>query len=701
MSLLMDALRKAEEAKKLAAKTPKPELQKSLDDKKPHAANPAALEPTPAVKVDTSHDLALNIEKAPADGRKSKAKSLDDIHFDFQLDEIEEQEVSEPQASVETKTPAQDDETIEFVVEPVLEVGANDTKDEPEEIESSQAGVDFSELSLVDRDESSEQWNTFSGAQPVVESHLSLEEIESSSDSDAHSSQHSATKQNSEDLVSSHVTEELDGKDANLAPSAPVEESQPEADSDAGSLRGEVADNSQETQELASELESPNQAAHQPQTTESVSQDNAQRNDEQENTKQQVQSKDAIEAAFAQERKDTLNVKQKDESRRRESARAVFSAKQDPAAAKKRGRRFALVALILLFPLAGAGYWIASQMGLLPGASSYNVPVSAYDPNNSVWPESQPANEENSPSVVEEASSIEVAETSPETTVVATGSLQAESVLSAVQTVAATAVSNAADSAMPTSVSEGIVAPPQSAEPTAPDSATEVTVEQERTTESTTSPSGQERSPINVVRRQTEQIDPQLTRAYSAYRAGDYVDARALYQQALRNKPNSRDAMLGLAAVAMQVNDAGTARAQYSKLLELDPRDALARVGLLESVPSSDPVLKETELRGLFEEHPEVAPLAFALGNLFASQGRWSDAQQSYYDALLAAKTNTIGPVTPDYAFNLAISLEQLNQPRPALSFYREALAQAQVVQPTFDISILLRRLEELEKALQ
>ena len=104
-------------------------------------------------------------------------------------------------------------------------------------------------------------------------------------------------------------------------------------------------------------------------------------------------------------------------------------------------------------------------------------------------------------------------------------------------------------------------------------------------------------------------------------------------------------------------------------------------------------------MKSLFEEHPDVAHLAFSLGNLYASQRRWNEAQQSYYDALLAAKSG-VGPVSPDYAFNLAVSLERLNQVRPAYSFYREALEQSREVNPTFDPRILRERLDALERML-
>ena len=64
--------------------------------------------------------------------------------------------------------------------------------------------------------------------------------------------------------------------------------------------------------------------------------------------------------------------------------------------------------------------------------------------------------------------------------------------------------------------------------------------------------------------------------------------------------------------------------------------------------------------------------MQFALGNLFARQGRWPEAQQSYFRAFSAMPENA------DYAFNLGVGLDRMNQPRLAQTYYRRALELAQ-----------------------
>ena len=96
----------------------------------------------------------------------------------------------------------------------------------------------------------------------------------------------------------------------------------------------------------------------------------------------------------------------------------------------------------------------------------------------------------------------------------------------------------------------------------------------------------------------------------------------------------------------------------------------------MELLPAGSPSVQEAKLKRLLNDHPDVAALSYAYGNFLASNQRWSEAQQAYFRALQLAKTDAIlnGQVNPDYAFNLAVSLEHLNQTKPAQNYYREAL---------------------------
>jgi tetratricopeptide (TPR) repeat protein len=158
--------------------------------------------------------------------------------------------------------------------------------------------------------------------------------------------------------------------------------------------------------------------------------------------------------------------------------------------------------------------------------------------------------------------------------------------------------------------------------------------------------------------------------------------------------------LLGLAAFASSRQEINLAMGLYSRALSLDPSNALAKTAISSLAPLGTPAEQERELRRLDSQNPNVAPLVFALGNFYASQSRWTDAQRYYFKALQLAKSDSQSgsSISPDYAFNLAVSLEQLNQSGPALIFYEEALALATRFPANFDLSIARSRLESLSR---
>ena len=62
------------------------------------------------------------------------------------------------------------------------------------------------------------------------------------------------------------------------------------------------------------------------------------------------------------------------------------------------------------------------------------------------------------------------------------------------------------------------------------------------------------------------------------------------------------------------------------------------------------------------------AALHFSLGNQHARNGHWTQAREAFTKAL------TGDPENPDFAFNLAVSLDRLHEQREALAQYQQAL---------------------------
>jgi tetratricopeptide (TPR) repeat protein len=160
--------------------------------------------------------------------------------------------------------------------------------------------------------------------------------------------------------------------------------------------------------------------------------------------------------------------------------------------------------------------------------------------------------------------------------------------------------------------------------------------------------------------------------AYAALQAGQLDQAKRLYGDVLGTEPKNADALLGLAAISVREGNSDEATRRYLQLLELEPRNALAQSGLIALLGRADPVAAESRLKQLIAREPS-AHLYFTLGNLYADQSQWAAAQHAYFQA------HHLEPANPDYAYNLAVGLEHVSQPKLALGFYQRAMQAAAV----------------------
>lgn len=167
------------------------------------------------------------------------------------------------------------------------------------------------------------------------------------------------------------------------------------------------------------------------------------------------------------------------------------------------------------------------------------------------------------------------------------------------------------------------------------------------------------------------QTDNRLTQAYAALQSGKGDNARQLYGDVVRSDPRNINALLGLAAVALQQGQTDEASRLYMNVLELEPRNPYAQTGLIGMMGRADPAAAEARLKQLIARGPSAA-LHFTLGNVYADQSRWAEAQQAYFQA------HHLEPSNPDYAYNLAVGLEHVGQPKLAAGFYRQAVDLAQ-----------------------
>lgn len=168
-------------------------------------------------------------------------------------------------------------------------------------------------------------------------------------------------------------------------------------------------------------------------------------------------------------------------------------------------------------------------------------------------------------------------------------------------------------------------------------------------------------------RKQEPAINATVMAAYQAFMAGDDVTASRLYRQSLQAEPRNIDALLGLAATAARQENFDEAARQYMHVLELEPRNSIAQAGIIALVGQADPVAAESRLKSLLAQQPEASYLHAALGGVYAEQNQWPSAQQAYFQAF------RLDPASAEYAFNLAVSLDQMGKPDLALDYYQRA----------------------------
>ncbi|MCW8963909.1 MAG: tetratricopeptide repeat protein [Gammaproteobacteria bacterium] len=186
-----------------------------------------------------------------------------------------------------------------------------------------------------------------------------------------------------------------------------------------------------------------------------------------------------------------------------------------------------------------------------------------------------------------------------------------------------------------------------------------------------------------------------LKNAWEAYRSGDYSTASKLYSKVLKNEPMNRDALLGKAALAMLQNNPNDAKRYYIKLLERDPNDPEAQAALMSLIGQQDSMAGISQINTLLDKYPAAPGLHFTLGNLYAMQSRWTEAQQSFFQAW------TLDSANPDYIYNLAISLDHLEKGTQALRFYQLAIDLASTQKVNFSVPQLRQRIQELASVVQ
>ncbi|MGK0296422.1 MAG: tetratricopeptide (TPR) repeat protein [Gammaproteobacteria bacterium] len=196
---------------------------------------------------------------------------------------------------------------------------------------------------------------------------------------------------------------------------------------------------------------------------------------------------------------------------------------------------------------------------------------------------------------------------------------------------------------------------------------------------------------VKITRSQPRSGDNQLIKeAYIAYRAGEYSRAEAIYLQAEEIIPDNRDVLLGLAAISTRKGDMDTALNLYIQILRQNPLDNIARAAVLGFEYGNSVTESISAIKTMLFDAPDQPLLFFTLGKLNASRASWSEAQQAFFDAYRLDSSN------PDFALNLAISLDRLGQTQPALDYYKTAIDLAKITPAGFNTVNIQDRINSL-----
>ena len=161
----------------------------------------------------------------------------------------------------------------------------------------------------------------------------------------------------------------------------------------------------------------------------------------------------------------------------------------------------------------------------------------------------------------------------------------------------------------------------------------------------------------------------------------------------MARQPDQRDALLGLAGLALHEADLATAHRLYRQVLRRKPDDPTALAALVSIEGGSGEETSESRLKMLLDQGVDAGYVYFSLGNLYARNRRWADAQQAYFEALRYHPNNA------DYNYNLAVSLDRIGQRAAALSYYEAALKYGAGQRAGFDPATVGARIQSLAGA--
>jgi len=183
-----------------------------------------------------------------------------------------------------------------------------------------------------------------------------------------------------------------------------------------------------------------------------------------------------------------------------------------------------------------------------------------------------------------------------------------------------------------------------------------------------------------------------LKAAYQAYQQKKWALSELFFREVVALNSEHTNAQLGLAGSLLNQQKFKESLDVYYQVLDSSPNNLYAIEGIasiMQQFPSQNTQWQDT-LSQVLKDYPDSALLKSAMGNIFAQQNNWQEAQNYYFDALALEPTNAM------YNYNLAISLDYLKQYASAIEYYTKALLY-KTNQTNFDEVVIKTRLAALK----
>jgi len=164
-----------------------------------------------------------------------------------------------------------------------------------------------------------------------------------------------------------------------------------------------------------------------------------------------------------------------------------------------------------------------------------------------------------------------------------------------------------------------------------------------------------------------------LAQAKNHWQQGNGAAAEQQYQEWIHKNPHDVEGRIALGQFYATQQRAEEALQQFGRALELEPKNATAIANLTSLQKQADPIQRQRIFARLLNDSADndLPYLHFLYANSLAETAQWESAQKEYFRTLQLDSTNA------DYAFNLAVSLEHLNQIPAARDFYQRAITLA------------------------